>query len=141
MGEGTKKTTRPLAGEKSPAQLATLIKRTMPDDDPGSCTDEEYRLVAAYIHDAFYSPDAQARLHPQRVALSHLTVGQYRNAVADLIGGFRPAVKLDGRQGLHGEYFNSKDIRDDKRLIDRVDPEVNFDFGTGRPGRQPEPDG
>jgi hypothetical protein len=105
----------------------------MPDDDPGSCSDDEYQKVAAYIHDAFYSPDAQARLHPPRVELSHLTVGQYRGTVADLIGAFRPAAKLDGRHGLHGEYYNSKDIRNGRRLIDRVDPEVNFDFGTDGP--------
>jgi cytochrome c553 len=139
-GDGTKKTTRPLVGDKSPAQLLAVIKRTMPDDDPGSCTDDEYRKVAAYIHDAFYSPDAQARLHPQRVALSHLTVGQYRSAVADLIGGFRRSVKLDGRQGLHGEYFNSKDFRNDRRVIDRLDPVVSFDFGLGGPDADPDGD-
>src|SRR5437763_17068617 len=50
MGEGTKKTTRPLFGDKSSSQLTSLIRRTMPDDDPGSCTDEEYRKVAAYIY-------------------------------------------------------------------------------------------
>lgn len=133
MGEGTKKTTRPLVGEKSPFQLFELVKRTMPDDDPGSCTDDEYRKVASYIHDAFYSPDAQARLHPPRIALAHLTVGQYRSTVADLIGTFRPVFKLDGSRGLHGEYFNSRDTRDDKRLIQRIDPEVNFDFGTQGP--------
>src|SRR5215469_16860864 len=64
MGEGTKKTTQPLMGEKSSFQLFELAKRTMPKDDPGSCTDDEYRQVAGYIYDAFYSPDAQARLHP-----------------------------------------------------------------------------
>lgn len=133
MGEGTKKTTRPLVGEKSPFQLFSLIKRTMPDDDPGSCTDEEYRKVAGYVSDAFYSPDAQARLHPPRIVLSHLTVGQYRSSVADLIGKFRGGAKLDERRGLHGEYFNARDIRDDRRLIDRIDPLVNFDFGTEGP--------
>lgn len=133
MGEGTKKTTRPLVGEKSPFQLFELVKRTMPDDDPGSSTDDEYRKVASYIHDAFYSPDAQARLHPPRIALAHLTVGQYRSTMADLIGTFRPVIKLDGGRGLHGEYFNSRDTRDDKRLIQRIDPEVNFDFGTEGP--------
>lgn len=144
MGEGTKKTTRPLVGEKSPFQIFELIKRTMPDDDPGSCTDDEYRKVAAYIHDAFYSPDAQARLHPPRVALAHLTVGQYRNSVADLIGTFRSDWKPDNRHGLRGEYFNSRDIRRDRRLIDRIDPQVNFDFGTEGPDSEWEeidPDG
>ncbi len=105
----------------------------MPDDDPGSCTDEEYRKVAAYIYDAFYSTDAQARLHPPRVALSHLTIAQYRSTIADLIGTFRPAVKLDDRHGLHAEYFNSKDTRTDKRLIDRIDPQVKFNFGVEGP--------
>jgi hypothetical protein len=133
MGEGTKKTSRPLVGEKSPSQLSSLISRTMPDDDPGSCTDAEYRQVSSYIYDTFYSTDAQARLHPPRVELSHLTVGQYRSVVADLIGGFRSGAKLDGRHGLRGEYFNSPDTRNDKRLIDRVDPVVNFDFGTEGP--------
>jgi hypothetical protein len=132
-GEGTKKTTRPLVGDKSPPQLAAFIHRTMPDDDPGSCTAEECKKVAAYIHDAFYSRDAQARLHPPHVALSHLTVVQYRNAVADLIGGFRPAATRDARHGLRGEYFDARDARADKRLIDRIDPEINFDFGTTGP--------
>jgi mono/diheme cytochrome c family protein len=133
MGEGTKKTTKALFGEKSASQLFKVIQSTMPDDDPGSCTDEEYRKVAAYIYDAFYSPDAQARLHPPRVELSHLTVGQYRSSVADLIGKFRGQSKPDGRVGLHAEYFNSRDVRRDKRVIDRLDPEVNFDFGTAGP--------
>ncbi|HET6246110.1 MAG TPA: DUF1592 domain-containing protein [Tepidisphaeraceae bacterium] len=133
MGEGTKKTTEPLAGEKSPSQLLALIRRTMPDDDPGSCSADEYKKVAGYIYGAFYSPDAQARLHPPRVALSHLTVGQYRNSVADLIGGFRAAAKPDSRHGLRGEYFNGKDVRNGNRLIDRIDPQVDFDFGTTGP--------
>lgn len=141
MGEGTRKTTRPLVGEKSPFQLFELIKRTMPDDDPGSCTDDEYRQVAAYIHDAFYSPDAQARLHPPRIALSHLTVGQYRNSVADLIATFRASVKPDSRRGLRGEYFNSRDFRRDRRLIDRVDSVVKFDFGTEGPDASSDPVG
>ncbi|HEY2587251.1 MAG TPA: DUF1592 domain-containing protein [Tepidisphaeraceae bacterium] len=137
-GEGTRKTTRALVGEKSPFQLFEQVKQTMPDDDPGSCTDDEYRKVAAYIYDAFYSADAQARLHPPRVVLSHLTVGQYRSSVADLIGAFRPAGQIDGRRGLHGEYFNSRQIHGGQRLIDRIDPQVDFDFGTDGPQADPQ---
>ena len=47
-------------------------------------------------------------------------------------------IKLDESHGLHGEYFNSRDIRGDKRLIDRIDPEVNFDFGTEGPEAESE---
>jgi cytochrome c553 len=132
-GEGAKKYPKPLVGDKSPAQLAAFIARTMPDDDPETCVGDEARDVAAYIYDAFYSPDAQARANPPRVILSRLTVGQYRNSVADLIGSFRPPTKLDDRHGLRGEYFNSKNLQNDKRLIDRLDPEVRFDFGTVGP--------
>jgi mono/diheme cytochrome c family protein len=134
QGEGSKKTTKPLAGDKSPSQLAALIRRTMPDDDPGSCTDDECRKIVSYIYDRFYSVDAQARLHPPRITLSHLTVGQYRSSAADLIGSFRPpAAKGDSRHGLRGQYYNARDTRDDKRLLDRIDPQVNFDFGTVGP--------
>jgi hypothetical protein len=138
MGAGTKHTTRALVGEKSPFQLFEQVKQTMPDDDPGSCTDDEYRKVAAYIHDAFYSPDAQARLHPPSIVLSHLTIGQYRSSVADLIATFRPANRFDARQGLHGEYFNSRRIGGGRPLIDRIDPQVDFDFGTDGPRADPQ---
>ena len=47
------------------------------------------QLVAAYIHEAFYSVDARVRNKPARVELSRLTVRQYQNALADLIGSFR----------------------------------------------------
>jgi len=47
MPEGTKKRALPLVGEKSPTQLAKVIERTMPDDDPGTCTADDVRQVAA----------------------------------------------------------------------------------------------
>ena len=61
----------------------------MPDDDPGTCVGEDAEKVAAYIHDAFYSKTAQARNKPARIELSRLTVRQYQNTLADLIGSFR----------------------------------------------------
>ena len=71
------------------AQLAQLIAKTMPEDDPGTCVGPDAEKVAAYIHEAFYSKTAQARNAPARIELSRLTVRQYRNAVADLVGSFR----------------------------------------------------
>lgn len=131
-GEGGKKA-QPLVGDKSVPQLANVIQRTMPDDDPGALTVEQARAVAAYIYDRFYSPEAQARLHPPRIDLTHLTHRQYRQAVADLIGSFRPAARLPETPGLRGEYFNSRGFQPNQRLIDRTDPQVNFDFGTDAP--------
>ena len=138
-GEGSAEYPRALLGDRSPAQLARLIERTMPDDDPGTCVGEDARRVAQYIHDGFYSKTAQARNKPPRIELSRLTVRQYRNAVADLIGGFREAGAWDREEGgLRGEYFKSGRLRNGDEVIARLDPEVKFDFGLTGPG--PEPD-
>ncbi len=84
-----------LEGELSQGDLAKLIAKTMPKKAPRKCTAEESRKVAAYIYDAFYSPAAQARNKPPRIELSRLTVRQYRNAVADLVGSFRGTGRWD----------------------------------------------
>jgi cytochrome c553 len=74
----------PLEGSLSVAQLAKLVGETMPADDPGSLSNDESQAVAAYIHDAFYSPVARERNRPARIDLARLTVRQYRQAIADL---------------------------------------------------------
>src|SRR5437879_1929316 len=60
-GEGTADCPKPLAGTKSAAQLTKVIAKTMPQDDPGTCTGADAEKVAAFIFEAFYSPAAQAR--------------------------------------------------------------------------------
>jgi hypothetical protein len=132
-GEGTKKYELPLTGDKSLPQLAAVIDRTMPEGDPDKLDAEGSKLVAAYIYDAFYSPNAQAKINPPRIELSRLTVKQYRNSIADLIGGFRLSPRADDKQGLRGEYFNARNFQNNKRLIDRTDTEVSFDFGKEGP--------
>ena len=132
-GEGTKKAKQALVGEKSPAQLATVILKTMPDDEPGTCTPEDAKKVAAYISETFYSPDARAKLNPPRIELSRLTIHQYKNSVADVIASFGKAPKADARHGLHGEYYEGRGFGGRKPLIDRVDGEVQFDFGVSAP--------
>ena len=135
-GRGTpKKHPKRLVGDRSVAQLTSLIQETMPEDDPESLSREDAAKVAEYIHDAFYSRIAQARAKPARIELSRLTVRQYRNAVADLIGGFRPNVPDWGAEhGLKGQYFNSRGFGN--RLIERTDPEVAFDFKEAGPGEK-----
>src|SRR5580700_11977833 len=56
VGEGTKKYPQPLIGDKSPAGLASVIAKTMPENDPGSCVGEDAKKVAGFIHESFYSP-------------------------------------------------------------------------------------
>jgi mono/diheme cytochrome c family protein len=132
-GEGAKAYPRPLAGDKPLPQLTKVIVKTMPEDDPGSLPAAEFEAVSKYVFDSFYSKEARARNPLPRIELSHLTVRQYRNAVADLVGSFRGPAPKEARQGLRGEYFDARNIRQDKRVIDRVDPEVSFHFGTAGP--------
>jgi hypothetical protein len=133
-GEGTKDDyPHPLAGERSVAQLTRLIAKSMPKEDPGTCTGENAAKVAAYIYDAFYSREARERNKPPRIELARLTVAQYRNAVADLIASFRSPGQLDDKRGLRGEYFNDRNFRRGKSALDRLDPQVAFDFGTAAP--------
>lgn len=132
-GAGTKKAPRPLLGDQSIGQLGRHIDETMPEDDPDKLDATESARVAEYIHAAFYSPAAQARLTPARVELSRLTVGQYRNSVADLLATFRPAAQPDARRGLRGEYYNARNFRPKDKIFDRLDPEVRFDFGPRPP--------
>ncbi|WP_165219884.1 DUF1592 domain-containing protein [Aquisphaera insulae] len=134
-GEGSKEYGQPLEGDRSVGQLAKYIAKSMPEDDPGTCVGPDAEKVAAYIYEAFYSKTAQARNKPPRIELSRLTVRQYQNTVADLIGGFRGPTTWEGPTGLHGQYYKSHQIwKKEDRIIDRVDPSIQLDFGVNLPG-------
>ena len=132
-GEGTKDQPKVLAGDLSIEQLTKVIDKTMPEGEPEKCVGEDAKKVAAYIHEAFYSPIAQARIKPARVELSRLTVRQYQNVMADLIGSFRQPSRWEEPGGLHAEYYKGRRTRGGDRVIDRIDPVVQFDFGEGSP--------
>jgi len=123
----------PLVGDHSVAQLAALIAETMPEDTDEKCPPEEAQKVAAYIYESFYSPEAQFRNKPARVELSRLTIRQYQNAVADLIGSFRPPSVWGNERGLMGRYFAARNFRPDAKKTERIDAEVQFDFGKAAP--------
>lgn len=131
-GEGTKFYTKPLYGTQTVGQLAQFISKNMPPG-PKKCSVPDSQKVAAFMYDAFYSPVAQERNRPPRIELSRLTVRQYQNAVADLIGGFRPAPKLDAQRGLRGEYFRGRRLQRNEKALDRIDPNIQFNYGTGTP--------
>ncbi|MFC7337542.1 DUF1592 domain-containing protein [Haloferula chungangensis] len=102
----------PLFGEKSIESLARKIHRTMPEDEEHLCVDEDAAAVAAYIHGAFYSVEARAKLNPPKRDLVRLTNPQLKNSVADVVGNFfgghysrlpqEQGVKFSAR-GLHLE--------------------------------------
>jgi cytochrome c553 len=132
-GEGSDEYPHQLAGDRSVSNLARLIARTMPKDAPKKCSAEDAEKVAAYIYDAFYSKAARARNKPARIELSRLTIRQYRNAVADLVGTFRTAGRWDSQRGLQGEYFKGRRFRGGERVLERRDSEICFDFATAGP--------
>lgn len=123
----------PLVGDRSVGELTEYIAKTMPEDKPGTCVGDEAAQVAKYIHETFYSSTAQARNKPARVELSRLTVRQYRNSVADLIGWFRSPGQLDRRQGLNAHYYKTRNPWGKERAIERIDPTVAFDFRDQSP--------
>lgn len=127
---------QPLAGDWSVSELAQFIDKSMPPKQPQKCVGEDARKVAVYIHDAFYSPIAQARNKPPQIELARLTVRQYRQSVADLLGSFRGGQSSwNNERGLKAEYFKTRRMRNEDRVIERVDPVVKFDFGDGSPDK------
>ena len=132
-GEGVAdKHDEPLFGDRSVDSLSRYIARTMPDDKDKKCPPDEAAKVSAFIYDAFYSPAARLRNEPPRVQLSRLTVTQYENAIADLVGSFRKPVALDDKHGLNAEYFNSRNFNN-KKAFERMDPQIQFSFGEAAP--------
>ena len=122
-----------LYGEKSIADLAKIIHDTMPDYAPEECVDQDARDVAAYIHETFYSPEARLRNQPPRISLSHLTVRQYENTVADLIGSFRKPSQITETGGLEGRYYLSSRFRNNAKILNRVDSQISFGFEELKP--------
>jgi mono/diheme cytochrome c family protein len=136
VGQGVKdRYDEPLIGDLTLDKLQEIIVETMPEEHPEECVGEEAAAVARYIYNAFYSPAARADRNA-RVELARMTNRQYENAVADLVAAFDGPAKLDNRQGLSGEYFDSRDRNGDKRRIQRVDPQIDFDFGSESPGEK-----
>lgn len=106
-GQGVQdKYDEPLHGNRSVEALAKRIARTMPDDNVGACVGEDAKQVAAYIYEAFYSPRAQARLHPPEFDVARLTIPQYRTSIADIVGRFRPGFDRPpgAERGLKAHY-------------------------------------
>jgi hypothetical protein len=142
VGEGVAgKSDEPLVGEKSVASLAKYIAREMPEDDPGTLSMADATAAAEYVHQAFYSAEARARNHPPRIELAHLTVRQYRESIADLLGSLRGAFGTTESGGLAGTYRERPER--DPKMPDRnkpestfkkqVDPVIDFDFGDKAP--------
>lgn len=138
QGEGVAdKYDESLSGDRSIDALTRVVKKTMPEDDPGSLTTEDARKVSEYIYHAFYSPEAHSRLKPARVELARLTVNQYLNAVADLLPSSLRTAKIGEERGLRGNYSSRKGEKKDKdrkrTSHNRRDAKIDIQFGQGVP--------
>lgn len=134
-GEGVKgKHDGVLHGSKDLSRLSRYIDKYMPEDDPDKLNARDSERVAKYIHEAFYSEEARARKNPVRVELAHLTNRQYVNTVADLLAAFVDGERRIGTEpGLRGSYYDARNFNGNKKLYDRVDREVDFDYGANGP--------
>jgi len=139
-GEGTPNSyPEALFGDKPTIDLAEYISATMPEGEPEICSGDDAKAVAEYMQNAFYSPEAQARINPPQRKLSRLTVSQYRNCIADLVAGFSWWNEPNEKQGLTARYYKSRSYRDKDKVIERLDPVVSFDFGKGTPDKEKIP--
>lgn len=144
----------PLAGELTSDALARLIERTMPEGEPELVEGDAARHVANFLYHEFYSWDARLRkglAEVPRVELARLTVPQYQNSVADLLGHFTPdPSSSNGRRGRRGrsngqdaappepgwqaDYYGSKGMSKADRLShQKIDKQIVFDFGETSP--------
>ncbi len=134
-GEGVKgKYDDVLHGDWSIEKLTRYIAKNMPDDAPGKCVGPDAEAVAHHIYDTFYSREARARNHPPRIELLRLTNRQYINTVADLLRHFTGEdTPPNGQPGLKATYYNSQGFDGAKKVQDRIDRQIDFDFGDHRP--------
>ena len=123
----------PLIGDWPVEKLTRVITRTMPEDDPKKCVGDDAELVARYIFEAFYSPEAQARNNPPRIELTRLTNRQFLHSVADLIASFTGRAGYYRTGGLQAGYYNNRNVRQNNQSVKRTDGNIDFDYGAGTP--------
>ncbi len=132
-GEGVQgKYNDALVGDWSLEKLTRYIDKNMPDNDPDLCNGEDAVAVSRFVHDTFYSREAQARNHPARVELARLTNRQFVNTVADVLRSFSAGDPPPGpERGLRASYRVGK--RGDAGSFERVDARVEFSFEKDSP--------
>ena len=124
---------QPLYGDLPVSELAKLIDETMPEDNPSHCTGEDAKAVAEYMVSKFYTAEAREKNRPPREALSRLTVEQFDNSISDLLTPSVRGRRPDGQPGLKAEYYNSPSFKKDRKVEERLDSKVDFDYADGSP--------
>ena len=126
---------KPLVGDWPLEKLIRVIDKTMPELEPELCQGENAKLVAAYVFETFWQKRGESA--PREVALARLTNRQFRQSVADLFAQF-PGTRIPvidrNKHGLRATYYDVKKMnRRHQKKKDRIDGEVDFDFGANAP--------
>ena len=123
-----------LIGDSTVGELTKIINDTMPEGEPQLCIGEDANAVAAYIHDAFYSPEAQTRRNPRKPGFSRLTGNQLRQSLADLYARHAGIAESQAKRGVKALYFDGDRFKNENKKIERIDKSIDFDFGKESPG-------
>ncbi len=108
-GEGSKEYAKPLVGEKSIGQLARLVEKTMPEDDPG-------RASARKPGACRRTSTSRSTRGPRRSGTARLASSCRADGAAISQHGRRPgrvvspAGHLVGRDRAEGQYYKSRQI-------------------------------
>lgn len=130
----------PLIGDSTVGELTKIIHDTMPEGEPHLCTGEDARAVAAYIHEEFFSPEAQSRRNPRKPSFARLTGNQLRQSLADLYARHAGIAEPQDKRGVKGLYFDGDRFKNENKKIDRIDKGIDFDFGKESPGEGIKPE-
>ena len=127
----------PLIGDWPIEKLVRVITKTMPEDNPDLCIEDEAEHVARYIFKAFYSPQARILNRQPRIEIARLTNRQFLHSVADIIGSF--TITSFSNQsysqlgGLKASYYNNRNLSQNKQTINKSKEVINFDYGNKTP--------
>ena len=135
-GEGVKgEYEKPLSGNLSLKALIRQVEKTMPEGEAEECVGAEATAVTNYIYKNFYSKQAQSQ--PD---LCRLTVPQFRQSIADLVGGFRSDWKEwnSTNRGLRlhcrGRHPTKKKGKKKERVKEKRDvPNIYLDYEKNFP--------
>ncbi|RLT14542.1 MAG: DUF1588 domain-containing protein [Planctomycetota bacterium] len=124
----------PLTGDLSIKELAEVIQATMPEGAPKSLTDPQAQALAQFVHHEFYSPYAQLRNSPPKIAFSRLTADQYRRSVSDLMAICNgQAQAWSQERGLQRLITQGEWNKDRKDVEKKVDGKLVWDWPENKP--------
>lgn len=124
----------PLVGDLSVKELGTIIHETMPEGAPKSLTPEQAHTVAQFIHHEFYSPYAQLRNSPPKIAFSRLTADQFQRSVTDMMAiTTGRAQTWDHQRGLQRLIAQGEWNKDRKEVEKKVDGNLVWDWPDAKP--------